>query len=240
MPTWKSVLPEMKPIWKMGIPLGLQTFAEWACFALSGVMVGWYGASQLAAHAVALNIASVTYMIASGVAMAGSILAGNSYGEQNLLKLKKVAHATFLLLTIFELFNALIFMLFNKQIAALYMVDESVIPYILPLLSLAAIFQLSDGIQAGAMGLLRGVKDVVWASIISIVSYWVISLPLSYYFGDYRFHYLNGHFIRVHVPNSIWENGQVYGVWIGFTVGLFVASIFGVYRFYSKLNKLKF
>jgi MATE family multidrug resistance protein len=240
MPTWKSVLPEMKPIWKMGIPLALQTFAEWACFALSGVMVGWYGASQLAAHAVALNIASVTYMIASGFAMAGSILAGNSYGEKNGVKLKKVAHATFLILTIFELFNALIFMLFNKQIAALYMVDDSVMPYILPLLSLAAFFQLSDGIQAGAMGLLRGVKDVVWASIISIISYWVISLPLSYYFGDYRFHYLNGHFTRVHVPNSIWENGQVYGVWIGFTVGLFVASIFGVYRFYSKLNKIKF
>lgn len=240
MPNWKSVIPEMKPIWKMGVPLALQTFAEWACFALSGVMVGWYGASQLAAHAVALNIASVTYMIASGVAMAGSILAGNSYGEQNVVKLKKVAHATFLLLTIFELFNALIFMLFNKQIAQLYRVDESVMPYILPLLSLAALFQLSDGIQAGAMGLLRGVKDVVWASIISIVSYWVISLPLSFYFGDYRISYINGSFVRVHIQNSIMDNGQVYGVWIGFTVGLFAASIFGVYRFYSRLNKLKF
>lgn len=240
MPNWKSVIPEMKPIWKIGVPLALQTFAEWACFALSGVMVGWYGASQLAAHAVALNIASVTYMIASGVAMAGSILAGNSYGEQNVVKLKKVAHATFLLLTIFELFNALIFMLFNKQIAQLYRVDESVMPYILPLLSLAALFQLSDGIQAGAMGLLRGVKDVVWASIISIVSYWVISLPLSFYFGDYRISYINGSFVRVHIQNSIMDNGQVYGVWIGFTVGLFAASIFGVYRFYSRLNKLKF
>ena len=151
MPNWKTVLPEMKPIWKMGIPLALQTFAEWACFALSGVMVGWYGSAQLAAHAVALNIASVTYMIASGVAMAGSILAGNSFGEQNIIKLKKVAHATFLLLTIFEIFNAIIFMLFNKQIAELYRVDADVMPYILPLLSLAALFQLSDGIQAGAM-----------------------------------------------------------------------------------------
>lgn len=240
MPSWKSVIPQMKPIWKMGTPLALQTFAEWACFALSGVMVGWYGAAQLAAHAVALNIASVTYMIASGVAMAGSILAGNSYGEGNLFKLKKVAHATFLLLTIFELFNAIMFVLFNKQIAELYKVDDSVMPYILPLLSLAALFQLSDGIQAGAMGLLRGIKDVVWASIISIVSYWVVSLPLSFYFGDYRISFVNGHFTRIHVPNSILENGQVYGVWIGFTVGLFVASIFGVYRFYNKLNKLKF
>ena len=230
----------MKPIWKMGSPLALQTFAEWACFALSGVMVGWYGSVQLSAHAVALNIASVTYMVASGIAMAGSILVGNSCGEKNVLKIKKVAHATFFLLAVFEIFNALLFMIFNKQIAALYKVDEAVLPFILPLLFLAAAFQLSDGIQAGAMGLLRGIKDVVWASIISVVSYWIISLPLSYYFGDYRFKWINGSFIRVHVPNAIWEGGQVYGVWIGFTVGLFAASIFGVYRFYSRLKKLDF
>ncbi len=240
LPSWKSVIPEMKPIWKMGTPLALQTFAEWACFALSGVMVGWYGAVQLSAHAVALNIASVTYMVASGIAMAGSILAGNSYGEKNVLKIKKIAHATFFLLAVFEIFNAILFMLFNEQIAALYKVETAVLPFILPLLFLAAAFQLSDGIQAGAMGLLRGIKDVVWASIISVVSYWVISLPLSYYFGDYRFQWINGQFQRVYIPNSIWEGGQVYGVWIGFTVGLFAASIFGVYRFYSRLNKLKF
>jgi len=89
----------------------------------------------------------------------------------------------------------------------------------LPLFFLAALFQISDGIQAGAMGLLRGIKDVVWASIISIISYWVVSLPLSYYFGEVL-------------------GQEVYGIWTGFTIGLFIASILGVIRFYRRVENL--
>jgi MATE family multidrug resistance protein len=163
MPKWRAVWSETTGIWKMGIPIALQTFAEWACFSVSGIMVGWYGEVQVAAHAVALNAASVTYMVASGIGMAGSI----------------------------------------------------------PLFLLAAVFQVSDGIQAAAMSLLRGIKDVLWASIISVFSYWVVSMPLSYYLGEVL-------------------KKEVYGVWTGFTVGLLVASILGVYRFYQKITKLSF
>ena len=94
-------------------------------------------------------------------------------------------------------------------------------PTILPLFILAAIFQLADGIQAGAMNLLRGIKDVNWSSGLSILSYWVISLPLSYLLG-------------------VWQDWQVYGIWIGFTVGLFVAAMLGVWRFYKHLQVLTF
>lgn len=221
MPKWKDVWSETPGIWKMGIPIALQTFAEWACFSVSGIMVGWYGEMQVAAHAVALNAASVTYMVASGIGMAGSILVGNGYGEQDRIKIRKVAHATFWLMLIFELINALIFILFNKEIAALYGVESDVLPLILPLFLLAAVFQVSDGIQAAAMSLLRGIKDVNMASIISVFSYWVVSMPLSYYLGEIL-------------------QQQVYGVWTGFTVGLIVASILGVYRFYQKSSKLAF
>jgi MATE family multidrug resistance protein len=205
----------------MGLPIALQTFAEWACFSISGIMVGWYGASQVAAHAVALNAASVTYMVASGIGMAGSIIVGNGFGEQNSLKIKKVANATFMLMLVFELVNAALFVVFNRQIAGLYGVESSVIPLILPLFVLAAVFQVSDGIQAAAMSLLRGIKDVNMASIISVFSYWVVSLPLSYYLGEVL-------------------QQQVYGIWIGFTVGLIVASLLGVYRFYQKSSSLAF
>ena len=221
MPKWSEVWKETPGVWKMGIPIALQTFAEWACFSVSGIMVGWYGEIQVAAHAVALNAASVTYMVASGIGMAGSILVGNGYGEQSVSKIRKVAHATFFLMVIFELFNALIFVIFNRQIASLYGVEPEVMPLILPLFLLAAVFQVSDGIQAAAMSLLRGIKDVFWASIISIFSYWVVSMPLSYYLGEIL-------------------QKEVYGVWTGFTVGLLVASILGVYRFYQKSNKLLF
>ena len=205
-------------IWKIGIPIALQTFAEWACFALSGIMVGWFGNDPLAAHAVALNAASVTYMIVTGIATAGSIFTGNAFGERNYFKIKHLGQITLILILAFEIINAVLFIILNKPIAHLYRVEESVLPYILPLFFLAAIFQVADGIQAGAMALLRGVKDVRWASVISMVSYWAISLPLSYLLG------------------VILEDG-VYGVWLGLTIGLFVAAIFGVIRFYKNVNK---
>ncbi len=219
MPKFREIWTESFAIWKIGFPLGLQTFAEWACFAFSGVMVGWYGEAQLAAHAMALSAASFTYMVASGIAMAGSIMAGNGYGEQNRFKIRRVAHVTFFLLGVFEILNAAGFIIFNEQIARLYKADSEVITFILPLFFLAALFQLSDGIQAGAMGLLRGIKDVVWASIISIISYWLVSLPLSYYLGEVL-------------------GQEVYGIWTGFTIGLFIASVLGVWRFYRRVKVL--
>lgn len=221
MPKWDKISEEMPSIWKLGLPVALQTFAEWACFGLSGVMVGWYGSKQLAAHAVALNVASVTYMVVSGIAIAGAIIVGNNYGEKNRHQIRHAAHAVFLIIGVFEVINAVAFVFGNQAIASLYDVKPEVMPTILPLFILAAVFQLADGIQAGAMNMLRGIKDVNWSSGLSILSYWVISLPLSYALG-------------------VWQNWQVYGIWIGFTVGLFVAAGLGVWRFYSHLRVLTF
>lgn len=221
MPDWSKIKIELPSIWKIGLPIALQTFAEWACFGLSGVMVGWYGAKQLAAHAVALSFASISYMVVSGIAMAGAIIVGNKYGEKNRDQIRHAAHAIFLIIGVFEIGTALIFIFGNHWIAQLYEVKADVMPTILPLFILAAIFQLADGIQAGAMNMLRGIKDVNWSSGLSILSYWVISLPLSYLLG-------------------VWQDWQVYGIWIGFTVGLFVAAMLGVWRFYNHLRVLTF
>ena len=220
MPAWNEIKTQLTILWKLGLPVGLQTFAEWACFSISGLMIGWLGTAQVAAHAVALNVASVAYMIVSGLAVAGSILVGNAFGERNLKSIRRVAHATFFIIVVFQLVNATIFVLFNKHIAGWYGVEPEVMPVILPLFFLAALFQLADGIQAGAMNLLRGITDVKWSSLISVISYWVISLPASYVLG-------------------ITLDGKVFGVWTGFTLGLFVAAAFGVWRFYYKLNRLQ-
>ncbi len=221
MPRWNEIKPELPQIWKIGIPVALQTFAEWACFGISGLMIGWFDSKQLAAHAVALNVASVSYMIVSGIAIAGSIVVGNAYGEQNKEKIRQLGHAVFLLIATFEVVNMIVIVLFNHQIAGMYEVSSNVMPIITPLFLLAAAFQIADGVQAGAMNMLRGVEDVNWASVLSIVSYWIVSLPLSYLFG-------------------ITMGWEVYGVWLGFTVGLFVASITGTLRFYYRIGKLNF
>lgn len=220
MPPWGQIKIQLSALWKLGLPVGLQTFAEWACFSISGLMVGWLGSAQVAAHAVALNVASVAYMVVSGLAVAGSILVGNAYGEKNVKTIRKVAHATFFIIVVFQLVNVLIFVLLNKQIAGWYGVEADVMPIILPLFFLAAAFQLADGVQAGAMNLLRGIMDVKWSSIISVISYWVVSLPASYILG-------------------IMLNGNVFGIWTGFTLGLFIAAGFGVWRFYHKLKSLQ-
>jgi len=221
MPGWNKIKVELPQIWKLGVPVALQTFAEWACFGLSGVMIGWFDAKQLAAHAVALNVASVAYMVVSGIAMAGAILVGNAYGEEDRVKIRHTAHVVFLVIAVFEVVNMVIFIVFNQQIAGLYKLSDGVMPIILPLFLLAAAFQVADGIQAGAMNMLRGVKDVNWSSGLSILSYWVVSLPLSYILG----------------VTMGWE---VYGVWLGFTIGLFVAAILGTWRFYHHIGVMKF
>lgn len=216
-----EILPETREIWKLGLPVGLQTFAEWACFSISGIMVGWLGSAQVAAHAVALNVASLTYMVVSGIAIAGSIMTGNAFGEGNKMMIRRIGHVIIFLVLVFEVVNALLFIAFKHQIAGLYGVQEDVMPVVLPLFFLAAVFQLADGIQAAGMNLLRGITDVNWASAISVISYWVVSLPLSYFLG-----------IRMD-----WE---VFGIWTGFTLGLFIAALLGVWRFYYKINQLKF
>jgi MATE family multidrug resistance protein len=215
MPSWKDIRQETAD--KIGLPVGLQTFAEWACFSISGIMVGWLGSTQLAAHAVALNVASVAYMVVSGFAMAGGILMGNAFGANDRNAMRKVANTTFGIIILYELISAGVLLLFNAQIAGLYGVDSSVMPIILPLFLLAALFQIADGVQAGGMNLLRGITDVNWASVISVLSYWVVSLPLGYILG-------------IHFG---WD---VFGIWTGFTAGLFVAAIFGVWRFYYRLK----
>lgn len=221
MPAFSTVKAELPVLWKMGLPVALQTFAEWACFSVSGIMVGWWGAKQLAAHAVALNAASVTYMVVSGLAIAGSIMVGNAYGDQDKKRIHRIGNAVFLLIAVFEILNALFFLTGGGLIATAYSVSPDVMEYVVPLLMLAAVFQLADGVQAGAMNLLRGMTDVNWASVISVMSYWVVSLPLSYYLGKVL-------------------DGEVFGIWLGFTIGLFVAAISGTIRFYLRQRSLVF
>lgn len=208
-------------ILKMGGPIALQTFAEWGGFAVSGIMIGWLGSQQTAAHAAALSAAAFTYMLVSGIAIAGSIMVGNAYGERNREKIKRTSKVILGLIIAIEIVFALIFLFGNKVISGMYHLHAEVEVYILPLLMLAALFQVADGLQAGAMYMLRGVKDVKWAGAISVISYWVIGIPLSYYLG-------------------ICLKGEVYGIWIGFTTGLFVAALLGILRFYRNLKTLNF
>ncbi len=209
----------VKKVWRMGYPIGLQFFFEVAAFSFAAIMAGWIGAIPQASHNIALNLASVTFMGATGLAAAGSVLVGNAYGAANFKQLLQSGKVIIFLVLLYMSFCALMFVVFNQQLALTFSQDPEVIRITVSLLILAAIFQIPDGLQSAGLGLLRGMKDVKIPSFIAFFSYWIAGIPVSYVLG-------------------IKLDWGVNGVWVGFIVGLSFASILIIQRFFRLLKRL--
>jgi len=221
MPSFSEVKEQIKEIFKIGLPISLETTAEWACLAFCGVMVGWYGSVQMAAHAVAWNAVSVTFMMASGISIAGNILVGYGYGEQNAKKIRIAAFTTVSSVVTLQTINSIVFLLFHKQIANAYGVEGEAVKIILPLFVFASLFQVFDGLQITLKSLLRGIKDVLWVSVISVFAYWAVTIPMGYVLAD------------------IYDYKAI-GVWIGISVGFIIASLLSAYRMSHSFKRLPF
>jgi len=214
-----EIREEAGRVFEVGLPIGLQFFAEVACFAFSGIMAGWVNATHQSAHGIALNLASLTYMAASGLSAAGSIMAGNAYGEKNRRKVRRAGNAVLAMVLLYMFCTALIFLIFRKPLSVAYTDDAQVVSVASGLLIYAALFQLADGVQAVSLGLLRGIKDVRTPSVALVVCYWLIGLPLGWWLG-------------------FGAGMETEGIWIGFTAGLFLTAIFASSRFYLQVKKL--
>lgn len=221
IPRLEEINEQIKEIFKIGLPISLETTAEWACLAFCGVMVGWYGSVQMAAHAVAWNAVSVTFMMASGISIAGNILVGYGYGEQNARKIRIAAFTTVSSVILLQTINSIIFLLFHKQIANAYGVQGEAVQIILPLFVFASLFQVFDGLQITLKSLLRGIKDVLWVSVISVFAYWAVTIPIGYILAD------------------IYEYRAI-GVWIGISIGFIIASLLSSYRMNHSFKRLPF
>lgn len=199
-------------IFKLGLPISGQMIFEMGAFSFSAIMIGWLGAKQLAAHQIAINVASVTYMMASGIAAAATIRVGNQKGLGNFRGMRVAGFSSFAMGALFMLASGLLMVVGNKLIPMLYIDDVEVIQIASTLLIIAALFQISDGVQVVGLGALRGLEDVRIPSLISLLAYWVIGLPVGYIlcfklgFG-------------------------VNGVWAGLLVGLSVAAVLLFLRF---------
>jgi len=211
----------MKNIFSIGAGSGLQWVFEVGAFAFALVMIGWIGKREQAAHQIALQLASMTYLIASGISAASSVRVGNQLGEKNVSSLREAAFSSFAMVIIFQLFFATIFILFRFAFPVLFNDEIEVQKIVASLLLIAALFQLSDGIQVVALGALRGMKDVNIPTIITLVCYWLIGLPSSYAFA------------------FIFGFG-VQGVWYGLTIALTLAAISLFLRFNYVSKRLKF
>jgi multidrug resistance protein, MATE family len=202
-------------ILKIGIPTSLQYAMESWAFAFSGIMMGWLGSKALAAHQIALNMASFTFMGAVGIATAGSIRVGIAYGKNQPSDIKTAAKNTFLLSSLYGLITAILLIIGRHHIPFLFNSEKEVVTLASSLLVLAAIFQISDSTQTTGVSLCRGIQDIVIPTTLVFVAYWIIGIPLGYLLS---FTYGMG-------PS---------GIWIGFLAGLSASSILLNTRFFKK------
>tara|TARA_B100001063_G_scaffold152299_1_gene142100 strand:- start:257 stop:1573 length:1317 start_codon:yes stop_codon:yes gene_type:complete len=217
----KVEIHRVKKILYLGLPSALHSFFEVAFFISAVWMSGFIGKNSQAANQIALNLSSMTYMVAIGVGIAAMIRVGNQRGMMNYRKLREVAISTILLIIIIDIFFCLIFLIFNDLLPLLYLdpTDPSnlndvneVLNIASKLLIVAGIFQLFDGIQAVVLGALRGMQDVNKPAIIIFFSYGILGFPISYYLGFY-------------------SSLAIVGIWIGLLSGLFFSSLFLFLRF---------
>ncbi|POY34895.1 MATE family efflux transporter [Solitalea longa] len=209
-----------KQILGIGVPVALQYIFEVSAFSGAAIMIGWLGAKELAAHQIALSMASLTFMMASGISAAAGIKAGNYFGQQNYKDLRFSAIASYHMVIAFMLTTAFIFTVFNHFLPSLYIQNTEVINIAAGLLIIAALFQLFDGMQVVGLGILRGMGDVKIPTAITLTAYWIIGIPLGYFFGFKL-------------------NMGVNGVWWALLLGLLVAAVLLFIRFQILTRKLE-
>jgi MATE family multidrug resistance protein len=227
--TFKEIKKSIvKKIIGLGFPSAMQMLFEVTLFTAAIWLSGTLGKNSQAANQIALILASSTFMVAMGLNVTAMIRVSHAKGLGDFKNLIIVARSIFLLAIILETFFALIFVVFHKFLPHLFLnmtdptqvIDNAAIIIITSkLLLIAAIFQISDGIQVVVLGALRGLQDVKIPMYITFVAYWVIGFPISFYLGKYT-------------------DLKAVGVWIGLLAGLTAAALFLYIRFARLTRKL--
>ena len=212
-------IPVIKKILRIGIPSAFQYIFEVGAFSFAVIMVGWLGTKQLAAHQIAINLASISFMSAVGISSAGGIRVGNAVGEQSIKETRRAGFSAILLGASMMASFGIIFVTLNRLLPSLYINDPQVISIASSLLLIAAIFQISDGTQAVGIGILRGLTDVKIPTLITFIAYWVLALPTGYLLA----------FVF---------NLKVIGIWIGLLIGLTASATMLTLRFNKKSKEI--
>lgn len=211
----------LKKILNLGAPSAMQMFFEVAIFTAAIWLSGLLGKNPQAANQIALNLSSMTFMVAMGLSVASMIRVGNQKGLKKYFELRRIAFSIFLLGTILASCFAIIFFAFHDYLPKLYvdyddtknLIDNTeVVGIASKLLIAAAIFQISDSIQVVVLGALRGLQDVKIPTLITFISYWLIGFPISWFLGKA-------------------EAYGSFGIWLGLLAGLTTAAILLYIRF---------
>ncbi|MDT0646813.1 MATE family efflux transporter [Zunongwangia sp. F260] len=203
----------------LGFPTALQMLFEVAIFTATVFLAGTLGTNPQAANQIALNLASMTFMVAVGLGVTATIRVGNQKGLSQFKELRRIALSTFLLVFLIEAVFAIGFIALKDILPAFYIENTEVVLLAAQLLIVAALFQLSDGLQVVILGALRGLQDVRIPTIICFISYWIIGFPVSWYFGKED------------------QLGSM-GIWLGLLAGLTASALMLYIRFDFLSKKL--
>ena len=218
---WRAESGAVAPLWRMlrlGIPIGLQYLLEYGAFAAAALLMGVLGTTQMAAHQIAINLASFTFMVPLGVSTATAVMVGHAIGAGDESQARRSAIAGILTGTAFMCVSALAFRLFPEALARAYTGDATVVALAAALIPIAGVFQVFDGIQAVAAGVLRGIGDTHAPAIINVVGFWLIGLPVSWWLA-FR------------------AGGGAVGLWWGIVVGLGAVAIILLGRVRVRLGR---
>ena len=217
---WRPDWEAFGRVFRLGWPIGLTSLAEVGLFAASSVMMGWLGTLALAAHGIALQIASVVFMVHLGLSNAATIRAGRALGLDDRIGLRRGAGAALILSAIAVALTIVLFLAVPGPLIALFLDPDStdrdaVIALGTGFLAAAALFQLADAAQVMALGLLRGVQDTRAPMVMAGVSYWLVGMPIGYFLGF----------------GLDWGG---IGVWLGLASGLALAALLMMSRFWRR------
>jgi MATE family multidrug resistance protein len=189
---WKALVPQLRPwrraslelgplgrMLRLGLPIGGQMFLEYGIFGLVGVLMGRIGTLAVAGHLIALNLAAVVFMVPQGTGAAAAVLVGQAVGSADLTRARRAAAAAIFVGAGFMIVSAAAFLLAPEALARLYTPDRSVLDVAVTLVRLGGLFAIFDGLQAVAIGILRGIGDTRAPVAINVLGFWLIGLPIS-------------------------------------------------------------
>jgi MATE family multidrug resistance protein len=202
---------------RLGLPLGLHQTIEIGLFAVVAVLVGKIGVTQLAGHQISLNLASVSFMLPLGVGGAAATRVGHAIGRADMPGARRSAAICLALGAGVMLFFAALFAAAPRLLAGFYTEDPAVIAMAAVLIPIAAAFQVLDGLQVVAAGVLRGAADTTFPAVIALVGYWIVGLPLGWW-----------------MATSLGLGPR--GLWWGMTIALFVVALLLLWRVAARLR----
>ncbi len=218
---WRREVYAWRPLLHMiriGAPIGGAYFLEYATFGTIALLMGLLGTTQVAGHQIAINLASLTFMVPAGVSAAATVLVGNAIGRDDPRGARRSAKAALLVGAGFMSLSAIVFLLFPGTLAGLYTHDVAVLRIAVTLIPIAGLFQVFDGLQVVGAGVLRGAGDTRAPLIIGLLGFWLVGMPVSIYLGLYT-------------PLG------ALGLWWGFVVGLAAVACFLLLRIRHRFSR---